>query len=141
MLGKKRLILIAEDDADLRETLQRALSALDFQVALAPGGAEALRQIEANPPAIIITDIYMPDTDGFELINEVRKRGLLIPVIAISGRQFTGYAPLLSARRLGVDAILEKPFRPAALVVAVCRALGERPEPRGAELPLDDNSR
>jgi YesN/AraC family two-component response regulator len=43
-------------------------------VALAPGGAEALRQIEANPPAIIITDIYLPDTDGFELINEVRKR-------------------------------------------------------------------
>jgi CheY-like chemotaxis protein len=124
MLGTGRLILIAEDDADLRETLRRALTALDFEVALATDGSDALRQIELRPPSVLITDIYMPHTDGFELINSLRTNVSPVPIIAISGREFPSYDPLLSARRVGVEVVLEKPFKLSALLVAIHKILG-----------------
>ena len=124
MLGTGRLILIAKDDADLRETLRRALTALDFT--LATGGSDALRQIELRPPSVPITDIYMPHTDGFELINSLRTNVSPVPIIAISGREFPSYDPLLSARRLGVEVLLKRPFKLSALLVAISQ------DPRGA---------
>ena len=79
-------------------------------------GEEGLRLVEIHRPALVITDILMPQTDGLEVIRELRRGAPRIPTLAISG----GHAIYLRmAKRLGASAILAKPFRPMDILRAV----------------------
>jgi CheY-like chemotaxis protein len=128
-------ILIVDDDAALRMTLQRMLEPGAFGhyiVECAQDGGEAIESIKLHMPDLIITDIYMPVSDGFELINWMRSQGLNIPVLAMSGSGSTAksyYDPLRIAERLGATAVLDKPFRSYQLIEAIDRILGGRSLP------------
>jgi CheY-like chemotaxis protein len=131
------VILIVDDDASLRLTIQRMLAPGTFGryiVECAQDGGEAIEHIKSNMPDLIITDIYMPVSDGFELINWMRAQSLTVPVLAMSGSGSTVksyYDPLRVAERLGAAAILDKPFRSWQLIEAIDRILaGRNPPPR-----------
>lgn len=128
-------ILIVDDDAALRLTLQRMLAPGAFGryiVECAQDGGEAIEHIKTHKPDLIITDIYMPVSDGFELINWMRAQSITVPLLAMSGSGSTAksyYDPLRIAERLGAQAVLDKPFRSWQLIEAIDRILGGRALP------------
>jgi CheY-like chemotaxis protein len=83
-----RPVLIVEDDAATRELLRRPLEQEGWTVAEAGNGRAALERLEADRPGLILLDLMMPELDGFEFVEEVRKRGSLrgIPVVVVTAK-------------------------------------------------------
>jgi|HubBroStandDraft_6_1064221.scaffolds.fasta_scaffold1363473_2 CheY-like chemotaxis protein len=104
-------ILLVDDDELFRAVVCPALRAADHAVEEAVDGAQALRLLKAETPDILITDIFMPNRDGIELIAAVRQAHPAVRIMAISARQNLGMVDLLNlAERLGAHATLAKPF-------------------------------
>jgi DNA-binding NtrC family response regulator len=117
-------IVLAEDEAALRNNLERYLKTLGHEVRATADGNAAMTELDAAPADVLITDINMPDMDGIEILNALRKRGSALPVIAISGGgQFNKQLLLTSATMLGAVLTLEKPFALDDLRVALERVL------------------
>ncbi len=110
VLDRERLntVLIAEDDEDVRFQLRTHLEHAGYQVIEAVNGEEAMRQINAHPVKLVITDLFMPEKDGLELIAELRKHHPAIKILALSGAQSGTFLKLAST--LGADVVLPKPF-------------------------------
>lgn len=110
-----RVILIAEDELLLRMSAARGLERLGYRVRQAADGEAALARLEAERPALLISDIRMPGLDGIELTRRARARHPGLPVLLVSG-----YADEAARAAVpGLDiAWLQKPF--------TLRALGER---------------
>src|SRR4051812_6617637 len=70
---KLHSVLIAEDNQDLRRTLKRGLEAEGYEVRVAANGAQALSLQRETPADILITDLFMPEADGFEAIAGFRR--------------------------------------------------------------------
>lgn len=126
-----RSILIVDDDDALRGVLARVLSAAGYDVRSAPGADEALRDIPADMPDLLITDIMMPLGDGVELIRETRRRWPDVAIVAMSGRSLGKLDLLKAAERLGADASLSKPFSSDELLLTVEHVFA-RPAPPAA---------
>ena len=124
----RHLVLVVDDDAGLRDSIRAVLESMGFLVSTAANAREAVTEISAQRPDVILTDIYMPEGDGYELISAIRSFGENIPIIAMSGGafQFGIQDHLGMAKRLGAEATLAKPFRAAALIETVDRAIGQR---------------
>lgn len=84
-------ILIVEDDPNNREMLRRQLEKDNWQVIAVENGREALEAIATHPPRLIISDLMMPEMDGFELVHELRQsdRWRSIPVIVLTAKELT----------------------------------------------------
>jgi CheY-like chemotaxis protein len=119
------MIILAEDDADQRAALKLALESAGYTLREAANGREALRLARERPCRVLITDIFMPDTDGLELIATVRQEFPATRIIVLSGggRRATGDY-LASAGLLGADATLQKPVEIKALLETL-RMLGQ----------------
>jgi CheY-like chemotaxis protein len=124
-------VLIVDDDAGLRDTLSRMVASVGYDVDCAEDARAAIASVAKHTPDIIITDIYMPTGDGFELMNWLRNNGKGIPVIAMSGSSSgsADYDQLSMAERLGAAAVLDKPFRQSKLVETIDRVLANREAP------------
>jgi len=124
-------ILVIDDDDTIRRTLRQHLEADGHSVAEAEDGAAAERHIaQAQPPELVITDIFMPNVEGIELILRLRHDFPHMPCLAISGGGRTRNLEFLDlARKAGARATLTKPIRPADLRQAVAACL--KPSPRG----------
>lgn len=121
-----RTILIADDNATLRRSLKIALEAAGYSVELARNGAEALARQRESAPDVLITDLFMPECDGFELIEAFRKLSPRTKIVAISGdAQRVRREYLSTASLIGVDAALKKPFKIENLLETL-RALEQR---------------
>jgi CheY-like chemotaxis protein len=109
---------VVDDDCAVRNSLRELLEAFDFAVLAAGNAGEALDRLTAHRPDVILTDIYMPDGDGFELINAMRRINLPVPIVVMSGaaERVGRPDPLWTAQRLGARAAIVKPF-PASLLV------------------------
>ena len=119
-----RSILIADDDKSLRSALKLALEANGYQVRIAANGDEALALQRKTPADVLITDIFMPESDGFEAIDAFRKAFPATKIIAMSGDAKRAKHEYLSAAALiGVDATLKKPFQVGTLLLTL-RSLG-----------------
>lgn len=106
-----RRVLVADDDADMRLTLKLALELAGYAVDVAANGREALAVQRAQPADVLITDIFMPDADGFEAIDAFRRHFPQTKIIVVSGgAQFTKRDYLPDAELVGADATLQKPF-------------------------------
>jgi len=104
------LILIIDDDAAVRDSLAAVMEAFGFRTHTAGNGFEGLNAIETEAPSAIITDLHMPEMDGFELLTALRCSKRSIPVIMISGGMTRGYDFLGAARRMGAVAAFQKPL-------------------------------
>jgi DNA-binding NtrC family response regulator len=117
-------ILVVDDDPDLLQSLRVLLEAYDYQVIMAANAEAAINAVTNRAPDLVLTDIYMPDADGFELINALRQHSHTVPVIAMSGGGRVGnYDNLAIATHLGAAAVIDKPFSNASLVETIERVL------------------
>ena len=112
----KQLILVAEDHAAIRETLCEELAAAGYRTVEASDGREAVERFEAAAPDLVVTDIAMPDRDGFRVIAEVRKKGLT-PIIVLS--VLGGESDKVRALDLGADDYVTKPFSVPELLARI----------------------
>ena len=118
MSDERKRILLVDDDADFRSMLAAALELAGYPVDTARNGKEAQAIQRGVPADILITDIFMPESDGFEVIEAFRREFPQTRIIAISGGtrvMKTDY--LATAGLIGVDAALQKPFEVEALLV------------------------
>ena len=123
-------VLVVDDDPDLLQSLRVLLEAYDYGVIMAQNAADAIAAVSTQQPDLVLTDIYMPDADGFELINALRQHSLSVPVVAMSGGgRVGGYDNLAVATHLGAAAVIDKPFSNASLIETIERVLaGHRAE-------------
>jgi DNA-binding response OmpR family regulator len=113
-------ILIIDDDPDVREFLEHALNSAGHQTLTAVGGREGLNRFLRDPVDLVITDLFMPELDGLELIAGLRTRFPELAIIAMSGRT----SNMLSvARNMGSNEILQKPFSSDELLAVVQKVL------------------
>jgi CheY-like chemotaxis protein len=104
-------VLVVDDDADMRLTLKLALELAGYGVDVAANGREALERQKTSPAEVLITDIFMPDADGFEAIDAFRKHFPKTKIVVVSGgAQFSKRDYLPDAALIGADATLQKPF-------------------------------
>jgi CheY-like chemotaxis protein len=104
-------VLVVDDDADMRLTLKLALELAGYGVEVAANGREALDRQKSSPAEVMITDIFMPDADGFEAIDAFRKHFPKTKIVVVSGgAQFSKRDYLPDAALIGADATLQKPF-------------------------------
>jgi DNA-binding response OmpR family regulator len=120
------MVLVADDDDDLRALVLDALRADGYRVRGVRNGvqmlavvAETLEDPEARPDVLVI-DAQMPELSGFGVLEELRRTHVRTPALMISGFHPASVAML--ARRLGAVAVLKKPFDLAQLREAVIRA-------------------
>ena len=119
-------ILLVDDNDDARVTVARILEMAGYAVVQAPNAKVASALLKERVPDLVITDIFMPEGDGFEMLNELREREPKIPVIAISGGGIQQGLDVLSiAERLGAKRVLYKPFARRQLLDAIAEALAE----------------
>ena len=108
---QRKRLLVVDDDADMRLTLKLALELAGYAVEVAANGREAVACQRESPCDVLITDIFMPDADGFEAIDAFRKQFPSTRIIVVSGgAQFTKRDYLPDAELIGADATLQKPF-------------------------------
>ena len=104
-------ILVADDDQDVRTTLPIALEADGYAVEAVSNGERAMQAHQKRPADVLITDLFMPEPDGFETMKHFRARNPGMLILAISGWQPGQTADHLAvALAAGADAILRKPF-------------------------------
>jgi len=122
----KTHILLAEDAEQTRMTFTTVMQAAGYEVTPAKDGLEALQQIVAlkDTPrkiGILITDIRMDGLDGLALLDELAKRGIKLPVLAITG--FSDKDVVIELMRRGCSEYIEKPFEAWELIESVERVL------------------
>lgn len=114
-------ILIVDDDSELRQIMERLLTLKGHQVYSAGNGKNALDIVTRETIGLVITDILMPDMDGYELIMALRKLPSPPRIIAMSGgsSRFDNDYLLRMARYMNVDKLLHKPLNLAILADAI----------------------
>ncbi|HUJ25582.1 MAG TPA: ATP-binding protein [Myxococcales bacterium] len=107
--GPRARVLVADDNADMRDYLRR-LIAPRWEVEVVPDGAAALASALARPPDLVLSDVMMPALDGFGLLRELRAhpQTAAVPVILLSAR--AGEEALVEGRAAGADDYMVKPF-------------------------------
>ncbi|MFL5287881.1 MAG: ATP-binding protein, partial [Rhodopila sp.] len=129
-------VLVADDNADMRDYLARLLSTAGFKVELAPDGEAALAATRADRPDLVVADVMMPKRDGFGLPAAVRRElsDAQLPVVLISAR--AGEEARLQAMAAGADDYLVKPFNARELVARVAASIRLARVRRGVERRL-----
>lgn len=122
---KRPIVLVAEDNLDVAEYI-RALLQKQYEVHTVSDGYEALLLAEDMNPDLIITDIMMPEMDGYELCSQIRTSDLLchIPIIVVTARSED--SDRIRGIEEGADAYLQKPFNPAELLARVNKLIEQR---------------
>lgn len=130
-------ILVIDDEQLIRLQIRSALELEGYVVHEAANGNEGLARIAEAAPDVVITDILMPDKEGIETILELRRSHPKIRIIAISGGGRTGNKDFLrTAKHLGADRTLAKPFGLAELLRLVREVLAEANGGKSAGSPV-----
>lgn len=116
-------ILVVDDSRFSRKAVVTALAGIDAQIVQACNGREALEQLDAANPELVVTDLLMPEMDGLEFLAELRARGDERPVCVVSAD--IQESSRGECERLGAYGFFNKPFRGEELVEAAQRALSE----------------
>ena len=124
----QRVVLVVDDDPAMVRLCERVLQQAAYRVFTANDGAAALRTMALSAVDLVLLDVFMPEKDGFETLNALRRHHPKIPVIAMSGGGFvtTPDDVLAQCRKLGVNGLLAKPFTDTELVRAVTDTFGAR---------------
>ena len=130
------LILVVDDDPAIRESLERELRASGYTTASASDGAEGVRAFGTRAPDLVLTDLSMPRSDGFELISAIRATART-PILVLSVRG--NDADKIRALDLGADDFVTKPFSVAELLARI-RAQLRRASPPVTTLTFDELS-
>ncbi|MEO8056915.1 MAG: two-component system response regulator CreB [Burkholderiales bacterium] len=131
----KPRILIVEDEPGIADTLQYALRTEGFEPVCCATGEEALASAHAEPPALVILDVGLPDTSGFEVFKRLRASSD-VPVVFLTAR--SDEIDRVVGLELGADDYINKPFSPRELVARVrgiLRRSSKSAVPAGSAVP------
>jgi two-component system, NtrC family, response regulator HydG len=117
-------ILVVDDEATARNGLGKLLQQEGYQVDLAADGVEALASVSEHPPALIISDLKMPNMDGMELLKQLREQGIETPTVVATA--FGEISTAVAAMRAGAEDYLTKPIDFDALLLIVERTLARQ---------------
>ncbi|MBO6574082.1 MAG: response regulator [Rhodothermales bacterium] len=112
-------VVLAEDNADMRDYLHRLLAEQDYEVVAVGNGEQALKAARLHHPDVILSDVMMPELDGFELLEAIRADADLasVRVILLSAR--AGEEARIEGISAGADAYVVKPFSAGELIAQV----------------------
>lgn len=129
MANNKPKILVVDDSVSVRKALERILGLNNMDVVSADSGATALHVLVDTTPDLVITDVVMPDMDGFELTKAIKADAEFkhIPVILISG--IVNAEVQMQAANAGAVGVVRKPFKSEDLIPAIERAMSPSPHP------------
>jgi two-component system phosphate regulon response regulator OmpR len=125
MSEKPASIVVVDDDHELRALLKRFLTGHGFHVRAVDGGKALDRELERDPPDLVVLDLMMPGEDGLAICRRLRAAGEPVPIIMLTARGDP--VDRILGLEMGADDYLAKPFTPRELVArisAVLRRLG-----------------
>ena len=120
-----RKVLVVEDDDSMRESIRRLLGAAGAECVAYASAEALLQEAVVESAACIVSDLMLPAMSGLELMDEVRRRGWVLPLILITAHDAPGRRE--EAIRRGAAEYLVKPFRGTALLAAIDRAQAQIP--------------
>ena len=125
-------VYFIDDSATMREVIKIAFRRENVSVITAGDAASAMAQFEQNPPDAVITDVIMPDQDGYSVCSQIKQHPRFgnIPVILMSGVVNKSVAD--KAVSVGADELIRKPFQPQELIARVRSFLGPKTEQQPA---------
>jgi len=118
------LILVVDDEPDIRELIKDILEDENYEVRIAADGQEAQQIFNEQQPDLILLDIWMPDIDGISLLKEFKQQNKNVTIVMMSGHGTIETA--VEATRLGASDFIEKPLSTAKLLRGVEQALENR---------------
>ncbi len=121
-------VLLVDDDDDILSLLSVWLDKAGYRVVTATDGREAISQVDIIQPQLVVTDLFMDDTDGMAVLTSVHRSNPLLPVIMLSGKAQIPDA--VKATHLGSAAFLTKPVQREDFLEQVERALNRPADPR-----------
>ena len=121
-------VLVVDDEVNIVRLIQVNLERQGYQVETANNGAQALAKIRESRPDLLVSDVMMPEMDGFELLANVRRDPVLndLPVIMLTAKAQD--ADVMRGYTHGADMYLTKPFNPAELITFAKRILSSQNE-------------
>lgn len=125
-------LLIADDDPHIREVLRYSLGQAGFAIDEAADGAEALRLASVTAYDLIVLDILMPEKDGIEVCNELRRTSE-VPILFLSSKDEE--IDRIIGLEMGADDYVSKPFSPRELLARI-RAILRRPRATASDAPV-----
>ena len=130
-------LLVVDDEPFLRDAVAASLRFLGFDVITAETGAEALRMARGRPFDLVVLDVMLPDTDGFDVVRRLRRDGRQVPVIFLTARDTQ--ADKVTGLTLGGDDYMTKPFGLEELAARIRTVLRRtRPTADGSVLTFAD---
>jgi DNA-binding NtrC family response regulator len=124
-MNKKTTILITDDEQDILDSLEFDLAEIDnnIEIIKATSGRIALRCIQENSVDLLLTDIAMPDMNGFELYKRTKYMRPNMPIIMMTGFGYDPNHTLLNAKKMGLGHIFYKPFDVKKLLKTIYEVL------------------
>ena len=129
-------IYVVDDDEAIRRSLSFLLKTSGYAVRLFEGGTVFLKEAAGLEPGCVLLDVRMPDIDGLEVQRELRARGIMLPVVIMTGHGDIDMA--VAAMKAGASEFIEKPFEKAALLGCVEAARLLSAADRGAGARAED---
>lgn len=132
------LILVVDDEENIRELCRMYLDREGYRVAAAADGEQALRMIKDHQPALVILDLMLPGLDGFEVCRRTRQFSD-VPILMLTARDDD--IDKIVGLEVGADDYLTKPFNPREMIArvkAILRRTGERPRQEGMPIQVGD---
>lgn len=130
----KKRVLAIDDEKVVLDSIAKVLREEDYEVMTTQSGAEGVRLAVKESFDVVLTDIRMPDTDGFKVIRDIRRAGKAVPIIMITG--YASVSSSVQAMKLGASNYIEKPFTPEQLIRAIGDAAAESAGGRREEVTL-----
>jgi excisionase family DNA binding protein len=119
--SRTRRVLVVDDEAPVRDLLERIFAVAGYKVEAVPDGLAALARLRAASFDLVVTDLKMPGMGGLELTREAKRLWPVIKVIVITG--YPSQSSAIDAVNIGLDGYLTKPFHAIDLLLAAARAL------------------
>ena len=125
IMNEKIRILVVDDDESIRKYIAKLLTQAGYDVLTMSNGKEALKELRTGPEvSLAILDILMPEMDGLETLNEMRKLSSDLPILMLSALGQTNI--IVKAMKAGATDYLVKPFEEEELELAITKSLEKR---------------
>lgn len=121
-----KTILIVDDEQDTLDFLSYVLPKRNYNVITVDNGFDALQTIREQHVDLVLSDIAMPDMDGYELYSQIRNFDDAIPIVMMTGFGYDPNHVLVKAKKDGLHDIIFKPFEVDDLIHMIKKAMGKK---------------
>jgi YesN/AraC family two-component response regulator len=112
---KRKTVLFIDDEGVWLDAIKMAVKEAPFKVITAEGGERALKELHRHRPDLILSDVRMPDINGFDLFEKVRKDPTLKSIPYVFMSSIEDFDAKRTAKQIGADGYIEKPFNSAQI--------------------------